>query len=87
MPQFSPQTGHFRSEPFNFSVVLAGMVAIGTHAQIRQPVVVLVSGEMVDLFAGVKAPTEALCDDKTVLIDAPSLVGHWQIHAVERNDY
>ena len=58
------------------------MFAPTKELQIGQPIVLLVAVDMVDKFPWFKASSEALSDDKPVLIYAPPLVCHWQIWAV-----
>jgi hypothetical protein len=71
----------------NLGVVLSGVLALVKRPQIEQPVVLLVSVEVVDLFIGGETAAETLGDDEPVFIDPAPGVRHRQIGAVERDDY
>jgi hypothetical protein len=66
-------------------VVLAGVFAFGKHAQIGQPVVVLVAVDVMDFFIGSEAAAEFSGNDKPVFIDPAPVVCHRQEGAVERH--
>jgi len=57
-------------------MMLSGVLALEKDAQIRQPIVALVSVEVVDFLVASEASSETLSDDKAMLIDASPVVGH-----------